>query len=280
MSLPEQQYSYGLPLTLGHEGVGTVAELGEGVTDFEVGDAVAVYGPRGCGHCRTCATARRTTARSRPAGVPLGGLDPVPSVALTDAGLTPYHAIKPSLPKLVPGSTAVVIGTGGLGHVGIQIRRNVSAATVVALDRSEEKLALAKDVGAHHTLRSDDSAVQAVRDLTGGRGADLSLRVDFVGAQPTADLAAQLVRPLSDIVVVGVGRGTVPVGMFALPDETSVRAPCWGTRSEPFEVLDLARTGRIHVETEVFSLSEAPEAHRRLHEGTLRGRAVVVPVTR
>lgn len=300
MSLPEEQYVYGLPLTLGHEGVGTVAELGDGVTGLQVGDSVAVYGPWGCGECRTCASGAENyceVAAERgivPPGlgapgsmaeymivdrarhlVPLGDLDPVASVALTDAGLTPYHAIKPSLPKLVPGSTAVVIGAGGLGHVGIQILRAMSAATVIALDVSEDKLSLATDVGAHHALLSDASAAEAVRDLTGGKGAELV--VDFVGAQPTADLAAQLVKPLADIVVVGVGPGTVPVGIFSLPWETSVRAPYWGTRPELFEVLDLARSGQVHVVTEVFSLDEAPEAYRRLHDGTLRGRAVVVP---
>src|SRR5690606_37902164 len=111
--------------------------------------------------------------------VPLGDLDPVQNVSLTDAGLTPYHAIKHSLAKLVPGSTAVVIGTGGLGHVGIQILRAVSPATVVALDVNEEKLALAREVGAHHAFLSNDDAVASVRELTGGLGAHAVF--DFVG---------------------------------------------------------------------------------------------------
>jgi propanol-preferring alcohol dehydrogenase len=300
MGLPAEAYTYGLPLTLGHEGAGIVDEVGPGVTSVAVGDSVAVYGPWGCGVCSTCATGAENycqVAAERgivPPGlgapgamaeymlidnarhlVPLGDLDPVAHVALTDAGLTPYHAIKPSLPALIPGSVAVVIGSGGLGHVAIQILRAMSAATVVVLDVSDDKLQLAKDVGAHHTFRSEEAAIEQVRALNGGRGATVVF--DFVGIEATTALAAKLTHFDSEIVVVGVGPGAVPVGIFTLPWETKVRAPYWGSRSELFEVLDLARSGLIHVETQKFSLDEAPEAYRRLHEGTLRGRAVVVP---
>lgn len=300
MSLPEDQYAYGLPLTLGHEGAGIVAELGEGVSGLSVGDAVAVYGPWGCGRCYMCAQGKENYCENAaaegivPPGlgapgamaeymliddprhlVPLGGLDPVENVSLTDAGLTPYHAIKASVPKLVPGATAVVIGAGGLGHVAIQLLRALTPATVVALDVSDDKLALAKEVGAHHTVRSEAAAADAVRELTGGLGAEVVL--DFVSAQATADLAAAIVRKLGDIVLVGVGPGAVPVGFFTTPQEVSVRSPYWGSRSELVEVLELARTGAIHVEVERFSLDDAPRAYERLHAGTLHGRAVIVP---
>ncbi|HET8595379.1 MAG TPA: NAD(P)-dependent alcohol dehydrogenase [Intrasporangium sp.] len=300
MSLPEEAYIYGLPLTLGHEGAGVVAELGAGVTSVKEGDSVAVYGPWGCGVCQTCATGAENYCRFAaerhivPPGlgapgamaeyllvdnarhlVPLGKLDPVANVALTDAGLTPYHAIKPSVAALVPGSIAVVIGSGGLGHLAIQILRALTAATVVALDVADDKLRLAKDVGAHHVFRSDESAVEAVRGLNGGRGATAVF--DFVGVDATTALASRLTHADAEIVLVGVGPGVVPVGFFTMPWETKVRAPYWGTRSELFEVLDLARSGHIHVETERFTLDDAPRAYERLHEGTLRGRAVVVP---
>ncbi len=300
MSLPEDAYVYGLPLTLGHEGAGVVEQVGAGVSAVAVGDAVVVYGPWGCGVCPACARGEENychVAAERgivPPGlgapgamaefmlvdderhlVPLGELDPVRTVSLTDAGLTPYHAIKPSLPALVPGSIAVVIGVGGLGHIGIQILRAMSPAVVVALDVSDDKLELAKEVGAHHVFPSDGSAVEKVRALNGGRGATVVL--DFVGGESTTALAAKLTHPDSEIVVVGVGPGAVPVGIFTLPWETRVRAPYWGSRSELFEVLDLARSGLIHVETETFSLDDAPEAYERMHAGTLRGRAVIVP---
>ena len=300
MSLPAEAYTYGLPLTLGHEGAGIVAALGAGVRGIREGDPVAVYGPWGCGYCKACATGAENYCRNAvamkimPPGlgapgsmaeymvvpsarhlIPLGDLDPVLNVALTDAGLTPYHAIKPSLPKLVPGSTTVVIGAGGLGHLAIQILRALSSAQVIALDIGADKLAFAREVGAHAAFPSDPSSIEAVRDLTGGRGAEAVF--DFVGSQPTADLAAKMVGFASDIVMVGVGPGAVPVGIFTLPYETSVRAPYWGTRSELFEVLDLARSGAIKVEIERFSLEDGPKAYERLHARTLRGRAVLVP---
>ena len=300
MSLPAEDYKLGLPLTLGHEGAGTVAELGAGASGVSVGDAVLVYGAWGCGYCRTCATGAENYCLNAEAMqiqwpgigapgcmaeyllvpsprhlVPLGDLDPVESVPLADAGLTPYHAIKPTLPKLTPGSTAVVIGAGGLGHLAIQMLRALSPAQVIALDIGEEKLAFAREVGAHAAFQSDPSAIEAVRDRSGGHG--VAAVFDFVAAQATADLAAAMVGSFADIVMVGLGPGRVAVGTAALSNETSVRAPIWGTRSELFEVLDLARSGAIKVETERFSLDDGPMAYERLHARTLRGRAVLVP---
>ncbi|MDF1478923.1 NAD(P)-dependent alcohol dehydrogenase [Leifsonia sp. H3M29-4] len=303
MSLPADQYDvfgFGLPLTLGHEGAGVVAELGEGVTGIAIGDAVAVYGPWGCGRCHNCSQGKENYCTEaarlgiKPPGlgapgsmaeyvliddarhlVPLGGLDPVKYVSLTDAGLTPYHAIKTSLPKLGAGTTAVVIGAGGLGHVGIQILKAISGATVIALDVSEQKLDLAREVGADHALLSNDDAVTAVRELTHGLGADAVF--DFVGAQPTVELAGKLAAIEGDVTIVGIGGGALPVGFGALPYDVAVRAPYWGSRAELIEVLDLARAGKITVETEVFSLDDSPAAYEKLHAGTIRGRAVIVP---
>ena len=300
MSLPKEAYTFGLPLTLGHEGAGIVAAVGEGVTTVAVGDSVAVYGPWGCGYCHRCAQGKENLCLNAaalgiaPPGlgspgamaqyllvnnerhlVPLGDLDPVKNVSLTDAGLTPYHAIKTSLPKLGAGSTAVVIGTGGLGHVGIQILRAITGAQVIALDITEEKLALAREVGAHHALLSNDDAVAQVRELTDGKGADVVL--DFVGAQVTVDLAVKMTSSDGDLQIVGIGGGIVPVGFGAVPYDLSVRAPYWGSRSELMEVLDLARRGVIHVEIETFSLEDAHLAYEKMHAGTLRGRAVILP---
>lgn len=300
MGLNEEQYVYGLPLTLGHEGAGVVDKLGEGVTGLEVGEAVAVYGPWGCGRCVQCAQGKENYCERaaelgiRPPGLgspgamaeflvvpdarfllPLGDLDPVEHVALTDAGLTPYHAIKMSLPKLVPGSTAVVIGAGGLGHVAIQILRALTPATVIAFDVSQDKLRLATEVGAHHVFPSDAEAPERVKELTGGKGA--AAVFDFVAIQPTLDVGHAMLAVEGDQVLVGVGAGMLPAGMLMTPYDATVRSPYWGSRAELFEVFDLARAGLVKIETERFSLDDAPEAYRRLHDGTLRGRAVVVP---
>lgn len=304
MGLDEENYvrgfGYPLPMTLGHEGAGIVDKLGAGVTSVAVGDSVAVYGPWGCGNCYQCAQGKENYCERAgelgitPPGlghdgsmaeymiiddprflVPLGDLDPVENVALTDAGLTPYHAIKGSFGKLGPGSVAVVIGAGGLGHVAIQLLRALTPAIVVAVDVNDDKLALAKDVGAHHAFLSNSEAPAAVAQETGR--ATVNAVFDFVAAQATIDLGAALSGVETDQVIVGVGAAKADVGMLARPYDATVRAPYWGSRAELMEVLNLARAGLVHVETERFTLDEATEAYRRLHDGTLRGRAVIVP---
>ncbi|MGW6654677.1 alcohol dehydrogenase [Streptomyces sp. CB02130] len=300
MSWPTDQIPFPLPLTLGHEGVGTVAALGDGVDGFAVGDSVAVYGPWGCGTCVNCAEGKENYClRAKELGimppglgapgamaeymivddprhlVPIGDLDPVKTVPLTDAGLTPYHAIVRSLAKLVPGSTAVVIGTGGLGHVAIQLLRAMTAARVIALDVTEDKLALARTVGAHEAVLSDEKAAARVRELTGGLGAHVVL--DFVGAPPTVQTAGVVARVDGDVTIVGIGGGALPVGFGTLPYGTNVCAPYWGSRKELAEVLDLAHAGAVDVHVETYSLDEAPLAYERLHNGRVNGRAVILP---
>lgn len=300
MSLPAEQYTYGLPLTLGHEGAGIVDKLGDGVEGIELGGSYAIYGPWGCGLCHACAQGmenyctRAAELGIHPPGlgapgamaeyvivdnarhlVPLGDLDPVATVSLTDAGLTPYHAIMSSAAKLRAGATAVVIGTGGLGHVGIQVLRAVSPVTVIALDINEEKLELAREVGAHHAIMSDASAVAKIREMTGGKGAEAVF--DFTGVQPTLDIARQVVAVDGAIQIVGIGGGLLPTGFFSTPFGASVRAPYWGSRSELIEVLDLARADEVGVHVEPYTLDTAVDAYTRLHEGKVQGRAVVVP---
>lgn len=304
MGLSEEEYAaagYPLPLTLGHEGAGIVHQLGEGVgAALSVGDAVAVYGPWGCGRCHNCAMGQEnycTNAAAEgimPPGlgsqgsmaeymivddarhlVPLGDLDPVKNVSLTDAGLTPYHAIKRSLPKLGAGTHAVVIGTGGLGHVGIQILKALSGATVIALDVSDEKLELATHVGADHVLISDADAADAIRELTGGLGANAVF--DFVGANPTMALAQSVAALDSDVTIVGIGGGSMTFAFGTIAFDAAVRFPYWGSRSELIEVLDLARAGKIDVEVQQYSLADGPKAYADLAATAIRGRAVIVP---
>ncbi len=300
MSWPEDRFPYRLPLTLGHEGTGTVAGLGPGVSGVAEGDLVAVYGPQGCGRCAKCAEGKENYCLNAarlgifPPGLgapgamaeyllvddarfllPLDGLDPVASVPLTDAGLTPYHAIKRSLPKLVPGSTAVVIGAGGLGHVAIQLLRALSPSRVIALDVAEEKLALAGSVGAHETVLSDERAAGRVRELTGGLGAEAVF--DFVGAEPTVRTAGEVAAVEGDISIVGLGGGALPVGINTIAFDVAVAAPYWGSRGELREVLDLARAGAIDVHIETYGIDEAPLAYERLHARKVNGRAVILP---
>ncbi|WP_306307001.1 NAD(P)-dependent alcohol dehydrogenase [Kribbia dieselivorans] len=284
---PENPYR--LPLTLGHEGAGIVEALGPGTKNVEVGEAVLVFGPQGCGRCHACAAGNENNCENFMDApginhhgamaeymivkdvrhlVPLGDLDPIASASLTDAGLTPYHAIKPAVTRLIPGTTAVVIGVGGLGHVGVQILKAMTSTRIVALDVSADKLAFAREVGADEAFISDEGAIAQVRALTGGRGADVVF--DFVGAQPTLDLAHALVAVMGEVVIVGVAQGSIPVGYLTMKFDTSVRVVNWGTRAELMEVVELARRGAVAIHTEEFTLDQATEIYERMHAGTLR----------
>lgn len=292
----EDYYFKPVPLTLGHEVAGTVEAVGDGVHGVEIGEHVLVYGPWGCGRCYWCAKGEENNCEHgmRAPGifsdggmaeymivddarhlVPLGDLDPVANVSLTDAGLTPYRAVKSALDVLTPGTTAVVIGSGGLGHVAIQLLKALTQSEVIVLDVSDEKLAFATSVGADHVFLSNPDAVAPIKELTGGRGADAVF--DFVGIQPTADLAASLVRTAGRIVVVGVASGAVPIGQTTVPLDVAGRAINWGSRTELMEVVELAKRGAISIHVERYSLDEAPAAYDRLHAGKVQGRAVIVP---
>lgn len=305
MGLSEERFlsRYGeLPLTLGHEAAGRVVELGAGVDGIDIDTNVVVYGPWGCGTCLNCAQgmenycARAAELQIRPPGlgapgaaaefmivdsvrhlVPIGELDPVATVPLTDAGLTPYHAIKRSLNKLRPGSVAVVIGIGGLGHIAIQLLRHLSPTHIVAVDQSEDQLDLARAVGAHDVVISDSEAPLQLRRAVGTGGATLVL--DFVGVQATIDLAMAVAGSQSDVTIVGVGdgRAAAEVGFFRGAYETNVAVTYWGSRPELIELIELARQGVIHTEVERFDLESGVEAYRRMMNGDLRGRAVITP---
>jgi len=288
-----------LPMTLGHENAGWVHAIGSGVTGVAEGDAVAVYGAWGCGVCARCTVGmenyceRPTLTGGGGLGlhggmadyllvpherylVPLpDGLSPTVAAPLTDAGLTPYHAIRRSWPKLTPDATCVLIGVGGLGHIAIQIARATTAAKVIAVDVKPEALELALKVGAHHAVASDADAAQKIRDLTGGRGADVI--IDFVGATTTLELARGVARALADVTIVGIGGGEVPLSFFSQPYEVSIATTYWGSRSELVELLALAASGQVSAEGTIYSLANGAQAYADLHAGTVTGRAVVVP---
>jgi propanol-preferring alcohol dehydrogenase len=207
--------------------------------------------------------------------VPLGDLDPAEAAPLTDAGLTPYHAIKRSLHLLIPGSTAVAIGAGGLGHMAVQLLKALSPATVIAVDQRKEALRLAADVGADHGVLAGADAAAEIKELTGGKGVDVV--VDLVGADDTLALAAAVTRPLGHITLVGIAGGSLPVSFFGIAYEVSVATTYWGSLPELMEVISLASTGRIRAHVQRFSLDDAIGAYEALREGGMEGRAVIVP---
>lgn len=300
----EGMFPWSVPFTLGHENSGWVHEVGEGVDLVAPGQAVAVHGPWGCGACDACKRGQDTYCHAPTEGygsafggglgvdggqaeymlvpdarflVPIpDALDPVAAAPLTDAGLTPYHAVKLSLPKLLPGTTAVCIGVGGLGHMGVQILRAITGANIIALDMKDEALSLARACGADLTVKaSDEDAVAQVRDATGGRGAEVV--IDFVGNDASLATAVACTRVQGDLTIVGVGGGSFPMSLFSPPYECAVRSIYWGTRAELGEVLALAATGRITPEYSTYSLDQALDAYAAMAAGQLKGRAVIAP---
>ena len=207
--------------------------------------------------------------------VPLGDLDPRDAAPLSDAALTPYHAIKLALHQLVPGTSAVVIGVGGLGHMAVQILRALSPARVIATDIDPGKLELARAVGAEHTVASGEHAAEEIRELTGGRGATLVL--DCVGNNATLALDAQVVAKGGAVMVIGVAGGTLEYRFNTLPSDASLTHPYWGSAIELAEVLELARSGHITAHAEHFPLERVADAYERMQNGTLSGRAVITP---
>ncbi|MGZ4683836.1 MAG: zinc-binding dehydrogenase, partial [Acidimicrobiales bacterium] len=207
--------------------------------------------------------------------IPLTNLDPVDAAPLTDAGLTPYHAVKRSLDLLVPGSFALVIGVGGLGHMGVQILEVVCPASVIAVDARESALKLAVDAGAEHTVLAGDGAAAEVAAITGGRGADVVL--DFVGSDATLPLAVASSRSLGHVTIVGIGGGSYPFSFFTVPYEATMATTYWGSIPELTEVIALAERGLIRAEIERVGLDGAADAYKRLAAGEVSGRIVVVP---
>lgn len=287
------------PFTLGHENAGWVEKLGPGATGFAKGDPVIVYGPWGCGLCMNCRKGMENYCQNpgdiRAGGlgadggmanyllvpstrflIPLGKLDPREAAPLTDAALTSYHAIKRSIHLLGAGSTAVVIGAGGLGQMAIQVLKALSSATtVVAVDMAADKLEIAKKMGADEGLISGGKAVDAIKALTHGQGAELVL--DLVAVKPTLAMAAQLSRVLGHITIVGLGTAALPVNFASPAHECSVCSPYWGSIPELMEVVSLAQAGKIKMLVEHFPLKKAGEAYHLLHDGKIKGRAVILP---
>jgi len=297
MGSPPGVYPYDLPFTLGHETAGRVAALAPAASGVAVGDPVVVYSRWGCGACWQCANGRdnacaRTQYGAHGAGlgrdggladyllvpaarylVPAPGLDPVNAAPLTDAALTSYHAVKLSLDKLRPGSTALVLGIGGLGHLAIQVLKTVTAARVRAVDVRDAALELAREAGADAVLSAEGLTPADVRSELGPDGATVAL--DFVGADATLELAAGSVAQGGDVAYVGRGGGELKVKPGLMPYEVTVRMPTWGTLPELADVVALARSGAIHSEAEVYRLDAAVEAYGRLKRGDVVGRAVI-----
>ena len=293
-------YAAALPagFTLGHENAGQVEFCGEGVIDLKPGEGVAVHNMHHCGSCEFCHEGHEQTCRTFARGpigmtrgvgidgglaqfmvvprrelMPLGDIDPITVSPLTDAGVTSYRAVKSSLDRLRPGSTALVIGVGGLGAYAIQFLKLLSPATVFAVDRDPHRLEDALRYGADHSMLSDDRSAEAVMDLSGGRGADVV--IDLVGTSKTLALAAAVSRAHGRIVLVGLEGGSLEVGWGRLATTCEFTISLGSTMSDLREVCQLAAANRLQIDYERFAFDDVEVALARLRDGKLKGRAVV-----
>jgi NAD+-dependent secondary alcohol dehydrogenase Adh1 len=284
-----------LPYILGHENAGWVHEVGSAVSNVAVGDTVILHPTPTCGLCRACRAGddMHCVASTFPGLSTDGGmaeylltsaracvrLDPATQpqdvAALADAGITAYHAVRKALPLLYPGTTCVVIGAGGLGHIGIQCLAALSATTIVVVDRNPDALKLAEQLGAQHTVVADGGQVAAVRDLTGGTGAHVVL--DFVAEQGAEMDAWNMTAPGGSDFVIGYG-GTVTIPTLdIISTERNIIGNIVGTYNELAELMALAQAGKVTLHTRTYPLTAAGEALADLDAGRVRGRAILVP---
>ncbi len=285
-----------LPMTLGHENAGTVAAVGEEVTLVSEGDTVICHPVQTCGTCRACrqgetmycendsfnglttdggfADEMLTSERSV---IPLpDGVDPADIAPHADAGITAYHAVKKAVDELDPGDTAVVIGVGGLGHIGLQCLDAMSAADIVALDIKESARELAVECGADVTLDPRDADVAAgIESLTDGHGAEQVL--DFVGADETTALGPDIAALGGEHHVIGYGGHVHEPAQAFVAGEFTFRGTLVGQYSELQELVALVDRGDVDLHTSRYGLEEINEVAEQLENREIEGRAVITP---
>ncbi|MFI5610898.1 NAD(P)-dependent alcohol dehydrogenase [Amycolatopsis sp. NPDC051903] len=284
-----------LPYTIGHENAGWVHEVGSAVTNVAVGDTVILHPTPTCGLCHACRAGNDmhcennafpgidsdggmaeyllTSARACIKLDP--GTQPQDVAALADAGITAYHAVRKAVPLLPPGTVCVVNGAGGLGHIGIQSLRALTAATVVVVDRNAEALKLAAELGADHTVLADGSQVGAVLDLTGGHGAEVVL--DFVAEQGAQQDAFAMTRRNGSDFVIGYGSNIDIPTIDIISTERNIVGNLVGTYNDLVELMVLAQAGKVTLHTRQYPLDAALDALADLDAGRVRGRAILVP---
>jgi NAD+-dependent secondary alcohol dehydrogenase Adh1 len=282
------------PVVLGHENAGWVEATGELVETVAPGDAVILYAPYSCGLCVPCRRGHDMHCeRHEFTGLTVDGgfadyvlvsersvvklpdgVEPAEVAPHADAGITAYHAVKKVAHLLGPGSTAVVIGVGGVGHVGLQLLRELGSGAVLAVDTDDRRLRLATELGCDEAIGGRDVA-DAVREQTNGRGADLVL--DFVGSDQThADGMAMLARQGSYSMVGFGGMLSVP-SVAMVSQEQSAVANLVGSWTDLWDVLQLHARGALTLKTETYPLDDVNDVLSMLREGEITGRAVLVP---
>jgi propanol-preferring alcohol dehydrogenase len=279
-----------LPLVPGHEGVGIVEAVGDGVTRVGIGQRVAVpWLGNADGTCEFCVKGMETycvaatftgygvdggyreysIAKAAYVGVVPQGVDPLDAAPLTCAGVTTYKAVKQA--RIGPSDLVGIVGIGGLGHLGLQYA-SISGAFTVAIDVSDEKLDLAKRLGADHLINSAKQDVVAEMKKLGGADAIVSTAAS---PKPLSDAFASL-RPAGRLVLVGLPAENVfPLPIF----ETVLRGihvigSLVGTREDLAEVFELHAAGKTQVMVETRRLEQVNECFDEILRGEVPARLV------
>jgi len=284
-----------LPVVLGHENAGWVYATGPAVEHLAVGDPVICHPNLTCGACRACRTGdemRCTAGPTLPGVNRAGGMaelfktnaravvklgataQPAELAALADGGLSAYHAVAKAVPVLGAGSSAVAVGVGGLGHIGIQCLKVMTPAQVIAVDTDEDARKLALDCGADQVVAADGRQAQQVRELTGG-GADAVF--DFVGEDSTIGDSVGMLRSGGTYYLVGYGGTVTFPSMQLVLGEVSIVANLIGTYPDLANLVDLADQGKVVLHSTRYPLDAAGDAIDDLRHGRIRGRAILTP---
>jgi NAD+-dependent secondary alcohol dehydrogenase Adh1 len=280
---------------MGHENAGWVEAIGSGVTGVKVGDSVICHPLVTSGHCLACRRGddMHATESSFPGINADGGyaeylltgersliklpktLAPKDVAPYTDAGLTAYRAAKKASRHLLPGQFAVVIGAGGLGHIGIQVLAALCAAEIIVVDRSDIALALARECGAHHVVKGPGGELDEVMKITGGRGAEAV--IDFVGEGDAVAMGLAMTANGGSYYIVGYGGKIELPTLDMITSEKTIVGNLVGTYPELVELMELANRGLVHLATKEYRLADANQALKDLHHGKIKGRAVLIP---
>jgi NAD+-dependent secondary alcohol dehydrogenase Adh1 len=284
-----------LPYTIGHENAGWVHSVGSAVTNVREGDTVILHPLITCGLCRACRRGDDVHCENSafPGINTAGGyaeyiltsarsvvriddsLAPADVAALADAGLTAYHAAAKAARRLTPRDTCVIIGAGGLGHIGIQVLRALSPARLVVVDRNQAALDLATSIGAHEGVLANGSQVDSVLDLTAGLGAEVV--VDFVGENGSTTEGIAMTRQAGDYHVVGYGEDVVVPTIDLISTEKNVIGNLVGSYNDLQDLMALAARGAVTLHTQKYALDDFQQALTDLDNGVVRGRAILVP---
>ena len=278
---------------LGHEGIGIVKEIAPDVKSLNVGDRISVaWFFEGCGACEYCTTGRETLCRTvKNAGYSVDGgmaeqcivtadyavkvpegLDPAQASSITCAGVTTYKAIKEA--HLQPGQWTVIFGAGGLGNLAVQYAKKVFNAHVVAVDINNDKLALAKEVGADIVINGHEveDVAALIQEKTGGAHSAVVTAVSKVAFNQAVDS----VRAGGRVVAVGLPSEMMDLSIVkTVLDGIQVIGSLGGTRKDLEEAFQFGAEGLVVPVVQKRPVSDAVDVFDEMEAGTIQGRMVL-----